>query len=475
VSRLYDRILAEGCKPLRIDAIVPASMIREKREPDADGAITVPTADETLNAADIEGLPVFLLDDAARYVVERLTAHGPLLADVDADVTASFYGVVRPPFDRCFVEFSGVQVQPGPAHATLGWLVEVEEASEWSTDWLARAKWAVIMTLIVEWQPRVILGPCARQMLPVDANGEPCRSPEGGVGMFEELPTMTPAMTPIEDQFMRYATMMFGFPAIFGFSLMNCKNVDVHEVVPPPRLARKHARRRGAPLTSYYVLDIKPMRRILDTEGEAESKGLAHALHICRGHFKTYTEDAPLFGKRVGTYWWDAQIRGKAEEGVVEKDYRVRLDQGLGREYIAADEHPEIKPTAPEHTGLDPDLGGRGLRAHNVTQNLLASAVECAGHNPRRPRPDEPQYDLAWEAGDVTWVAEVKSITPQNEERQLRQALGQVLRYRQLLAEEGRTVQAMIAAEYEPSDPTWTELCAREEIVLVWPPIALAG
>src|SRR5205823_1725124 len=193
------------------------------------------------------------------------------------------------------------------------------------------------------------------------------------------------------------------------------------------KLSRKHARLRGAPLTSYYVLDIKPMRRILDTEGEATTKGLAHALHICRGHFKNYTEDAPLFGKRVGTYWWGAQVRGKAEEGVVEKDYRVRLDHGLGREYRQVDEHSEIAPTAPEHTGLDPDLGGRGLRAHNVTQNLLAKAVLDAGHEPRRPKPDEPQYDLAWESGETTWVAEVKSTTEQNETWQMRHAIGQVL------------------------------------------------
>ena len=118
--------------------------------------------------------------------------------------------------------------------------------------------------------------------------------------------------------------------------------------------------------------------------------------------------------------------RGKADHGVIEKDYRVRLDEGLGREYVEADEHAEIKPNAPEHTGLDPDLGGRGLRAHNVTQNLLAHAVSEAGHDPRRPKPDEPQFDLAWEAGDVTWVAEVKSVTSLNEERQLRTALGQV-------------------------------------------------
>jgi hypothetical protein len=259
-----------------------------------------------------------------------------------------------------------------------------------------------------------------------------------------------------------------------AISFMHCKNVDVRPVDPPERLSRRHERKHGHPLTRYHVLDIQPMRRILDTEGEAQTQGLGHALHICRGHFKTFTAEAPLFGKRVGTYWWEAQVRGKAEEGVVGKDYRVRLDQGLGREYVAADEHPEIKPTAPEHTGLDPDLGGRGLRAHNITQNLLASTVEQAGHDPRRPKPDEPQYDLAWEAGEVTWVAEVKSITPQNEERQLRQALGQVLRYRQLLAEEGRTAHALIAVEREPSDATWPALCADEGIVLVWPPIDLS-
>lgn len=103
-----------------------------------------------------------------------------------------------------------------------------------------------------------------------------------------------------------------------------------------------------------------------------------------------------------------------------------------------------------------------------MTQNLLARAVEEVGFKPRRPKPDEPQYDLAWESGDITWVAEVKSITPQNEERQLRLGLGQVIRYRQLLSAAGLTVQAMIATEREPSDSTWAELLAEEKVVLVW-------
>jgi hypothetical protein len=144
------------------------------------------------------------------------------------------------------------------------------------------------------------------------------------------------------------------------------------------------------------------------------------------------------------------------------------------RDYVEADEHAEISPTSPEHTGRDPDLGGRGLRAHNVTQNLLAQAVRAAGQEPRRARPDEPQFDLAWELNGVTWVAEVKSTTPENEERQLRTALGQVLRYRYLLETHERTVRAMIATETEPSDPSWIDLCGAQQVALVWAPDKLS-
>jgi hypothetical protein len=150
------------------------------------------------------------------------------------------------------------------------------------------------------------------------------------------------------------------------------------------------------------------------------------------------------------------------------KDYRIRVgESGLGREYQPADEHLELA-RAEEHKGRDPDLGGRGLHAHNATQNALAEAVRRAGFSPRRPKPEEPQYDLAWEAGDSVWVAEVKSLTPANEEKQLRLALGQVLRYQQLVDAGGRSVRAMIAVERQPIDDRWLDLCAKQRVVLVW-------
>ena len=376
--------------------------------------------------------------------------------------TLDLVASVAPPFDSLFVEFQHRTLPHSLALTSWGVLLIGERTDE---GWLLRAE------LVGEWRKGKPVGPIAGWVLPLDADGVPAGSDSEGHGSIFALPLDIPDVPDeIAYEYLSDFAPWYLSPALFAVSLMHCKNVDLRPVDPPERLSRKHKSKTGRPLTRYYVLGIQPMRRVLDTEGEAQARGLGHALHICRGHFKTYTEDSPLFGKHTGTYWWESQARGKAEHGIVEKDYRIRLDQGLGREYVEADEHAEMQPTAPEHTGIDPDLGGRGLRAHNVTQNLLARAVREAGHEPRRPKPDEPQYDLAWEAGDVTWVAEVKSITPQNEERQLRLGLGQVLRYRQLLEEEGRTVRAMIATEVMPTDPTWSELCVREEITLVWGP-----
>ena len=65
------------------------------------------------------------------------------------------------------------------------------------------------------------------------------------------------------------------------------------------------------------------MKATLQSEGGASKNGLKKALHICRGHFATYTQDAPLFGNFVGTVWKPQHVRGNAQHGAVVKDYRV--------------------------------------------------------------------------------------------------------------------------------------------------------
>lgn len=67
-------------------------------------------------------------------------------------------------------------------------------------------------------------------------------------------------------------------------------------------------------------------------------------------------------------------------------------------------------------------------------------------------------------------VAEVKSLTPTNEERQLRLGLGQLLRYRQALAAvlPGGVV-GWLVVENEPSDIGWSTLCDELGLKLMWP------
>ena len=80
---------------------------------------------------------------------------------------------------------------------------------------------------------------------------------------------------------------------------------------------------------------------------------------------------------------------------------------------------------------FDPDAIDRGTNAHKKVQNQLADAVQARGWEPRSPSDSDPLFDIGWIAADAAWIAEVKSLTPANEERQLRLGLGQVLSYAQ--------------------------------------------
>lgn len=112
------------------------------------------------------------------------------------------------------------------------------------------------------------------------------------------------------------------FPVCLALSFMHCKNVTQRELRPEDWVVRNAQKRQRPIPVTYRVLDIEPMKTVLRTEGKSEQTGLKRALHICRGHFKTYDEK-PLFGKVKGTFWWPSQVRGSLSEGAVVKDYRV--------------------------------------------------------------------------------------------------------------------------------------------------------
>ena len=145
-----------------------------------------------------------------------------------------------------------------------------------------------------------------------------------------------------------------------------------------------------------------------------------------------------------------------------------------GTPYRPEDETVEIAAPAAS-SGADPDAGGRGLRSHRRLQNLLATEVEEAGLVPRSPAPSDPEFDLGWEVDDEHWVVvEVKSLTPSNEIRQLRMALGQVLDYADVLQRRYRKVTRVIFLPREPTDRRWVRLAGAHEVLVRWPG-ALSG
>jgi ribosomal protein S14 len=104
---------------------------------------------------------------------------------------------------------------------------------------------------------------------------------------------------------------------------MHCRNIAINVVAPPPKLAKAARKRHGVPLVRFRTINIEPMRQVLRTEGRSHETGIKRALHICRGHFRTYSEEKPLFGRVSGTFFIPAHARGSASEGVVVPQYAV--------------------------------------------------------------------------------------------------------------------------------------------------------
>ncbi len=119
------------------------------------------------------------------------------------------------------------------------------------------------------------------------------------------------------------AVYMLLYVPQLAISFMHCKNIIIHSEEPSAKLQKARERRGKLPLFTFKTLEIKPITKLLKEEGESETKGLQYALHICRGHFKDFSQGKGLFGKNKGLFWWDSQVRGSRQIGAVIKDYKV--------------------------------------------------------------------------------------------------------------------------------------------------------
>jgi hypothetical protein len=425
------------------------------------------------------GLPVIAGDDVARYTGALDTRTEPL--DVTTQVAS-----MAPPFDRFWIEFVGVADPTESGIDSWGWLVEAVPASDDSqfaevidgqrvaVDGL---RWLLKLRLFLG-RERKVVGPVGQACVGLAEDGTLCRHDDGEAVWAAQLLVMPDGARPhfSNDEEERQVTqdaaatwLPLLFPALLTISFMHCRNVETRVVTPPEKVSAKFKKRHGLPLVRYLELEIEPIRKLLEAAGGTTANGLRPALHVCRGHFKVFSSDAPLFGRHSGTYWWAPQIRGSAGSGIVLKDYRVASSRPVGRAWKDA---PAVEASAPQASDPEnPDAWGEGWAIHNRTVNLLAETLSSAGLDPLRSASDEPDYDIAFMKDGTLFICEVKSLTFANEEKQLRNALGQVLRYRQLLAASGHeNVTPVLVGSKPPSDPLWASWCERVDGVLVVSP-----
>lgn len=108
----------------------------------------------------------------------------------------------------------------------------------------------------------------------------------------------------------------------FFLMLLHCKNIQAVDQNPSNLINSQRRQQHKVPLFTYKTLHIIPF-------GSSKNKkdyikhGDHNRVHMCRGHYRRYTEEAPLFGKHIGMYWIPDHARGKNKSGIIVKDYEI--------------------------------------------------------------------------------------------------------------------------------------------------------
>lgn len=114
---------------------------------------------------------------------------------------------------------------------------------------------------------------------------------------------------------------------LYVYSMLNCQNITtVSGGFTDDGIGHKRRRKERRPHIEYKVLRVQTGKHKFQVLGRASSGESADLpLHVVRGHFATYTEDRPMFGRpgEFGRYWIPAHTRGKKKHGEVVKTYEV--------------------------------------------------------------------------------------------------------------------------------------------------------
>lgn len=106
--------------------------------------------------------------------------------------------------------------------------------------------------------------------------------------------------------------------------ILDCRNVCLEVSEPPEKLNRSRIKKGKPPVCRHHVLKVAPGAVKKNVNHVGVALGSA-PVHLCRGHFKHYDEDRPLFGipGNHGRFWVQPHVRGNIKNGVVTKDYEI--------------------------------------------------------------------------------------------------------------------------------------------------------
>ncbi len=157
--------------------------------------------------------------------------------------------------------------------------------------------------------------------LHLDETGQFCDA-EGDLHVLE---LVSAANLSLEERVERQLLSMPAFTNLLPFamkavSIAHCKNIQLAPLQ-PSRQQRRQLERQKLPVVTYKTLTIRPVSAKASEPPKAY-QGLLRS-HVVRGHFRTYTSDAPLFGKFVGTWWVENFVRGEPERGEIKKQYKT--------------------------------------------------------------------------------------------------------------------------------------------------------
>jgi len=292
----------------------------------------------------IRGAQIFRIQNVYDFFQQTwLPAHKRIRSDD--------FPVIAPPFPRMWFEYQIRAQQPAKRSLSgeqpdfdisgVGIAVDAEPFDEaadisfYPPDYDDCGKWILFVRFFVvlsDDSERPVKCP-GSLAIPVRDDGSAYRNSDGGIFVAQVIQDI--ALQPVQSlawSLLSSSMNMFLPVLLLSLSFLNCKNVIRVEQGGPGRLGEsgcvlgnQKRRRKRRSLTRHYVLDVRPLRtlRVNQGDGNIGKSPRKQSLHICRGHFKVFGLDKPLFGRHVGMFWWSAHVRGAPEAGIVTKDYRL--------------------------------------------------------------------------------------------------------------------------------------------------------